>query len=141
HKKIYNIIKNYGVCVIENVINEEQCDEYKQNLIKSMIKLNPNINVDTKEDIKRTWTKFNLPPQVRPGLFQSLCSNFENVWDIRKNNNIKNIYKNLYNQLRNYKINKFIISGDGINLQPPYIGPYTTDLNDFKQDWCHLDQT
>lgn len=127
--------KEYGVVVIENVFSEDYCNERMSGIVSDFVSMSPTLDIN---NIKSTWKRDVLPPQTRSGLFQALVSNLHDVWKIRSDPNVKRIFRILYSDLRNKKIKKFIVSGDGINIKPGSIGPITDEKT---KDWAHLDQT
>ena len=132
--KLVKQFKLNGVAVINNVFTDIECDTYMDGIVNNFIRLGTGLK---KDDIK-TWTDYNLPPQTRPGLYQSLMTNLQQIWDIRSHQNIKSIFKILYYKLRNKEIDEFIVSGDGINIKPN-MGPLHNPQK--SKDWPHLDQT
>ena len=134
-EKLINEFRSDGLVVINDVFSPLECDTYMDEIIDDFVKLNSGID---KNNIKETWIDANLPTQTRPGLFQALMSNLKSVWTIRSHNNVRLIFEILYTNLRNRQVNDFIVSGDGINIRPGNVGPYTTNRT---KDWAHLDQT
>lgn len=127
-----------GLAVITDIMDKPSCDKHVSDIMQSFTDLNTGIDI---KDIKNTWTDFNLPPQTRPGLFQTTMSNIKPVWIIRTDPKIKNIFKILYSKLRNknYSDNNsdWIVSGDGINVRPNGIEKYHIK----QKPWPHVDQT
>lgn len=126
--------KTNGLVVITDVISDTECDNFMDRIVDSFERLGTGID---KNDINKTWTVYNTPPQTRPGLIQSLMANLQEVWDIRANLNISKIFELLYTGLRNKHITEFIVSGDGINIKPND----QPILNKKSNDWPHVDQT
>lgn len=137
--KLIADFKSNGVVVINDVFTNDECDAFMDGITTDFINLGTGIKLDTNTDIKNTWTTYNLPPQTRPGLFQSLMSNSKNIWTIRSHNNVRKIFETLYTDLRKKEMRDFIVSGDGINIRPGFVGPYATSKT--KNDWAHVDQT
>ena len=75
--KLVSTFKKNGVAVINDVFTNKECKTYMNSILNDFIKLNSDID---KNNIEGTWTTYNLPPQTRPGLFQTLVSNFQAVW-------------------------------------------------------------
>merc|ERR1711879_243314 len=122
-----------GVVVIENIFSKQECDDYMERTHQSFQRLGTGIN-DHK--ISSNWQRKNLPPQTRSGLFQSIMGHIPPVWEVRRNENIINIFKNLYSKLRNLENIKLVPSIDGINCLP------NRDIGKEKENtWEHLDQT
>lgn len=67
----------YYFSVIEDIIDDETCDQYCEEILNSLIAINPNID---RNNLEETWVPENLPQQTRTGLFQRLVGNFHCVW-------------------------------------------------------------
>lgn len=135
----------YGVCIIENVLNTEQATAYRNAIINNVVSLNKAIDLNK---IETTWTRPNLPPQMVEGQFKSHIANLEPVWSVRRHPNVHKVFSTLYSdaefaKVRGYIPDKFTIASDGINLRPAYVPPYTSDadLSDYSKDWAHIDST
>lgn len=131
--KLVKQFKTNGVVVIDDVITIQECDNYMDDILTCFEKLGTGI----KRTDLTTWTDYNLPPQVRPGLFQCLVTNLKSVWNVRSHKNIQLIFETLYTNLRDKQITDFIVSGDGINIKPN-IPPFSKPNS---KDWAHVDQT
>ena len=131
--KIYNTMSEYGVCVISDIYTPLECSQLTSRIVSSVQIINPLLDL---ENIKDTWTTENLPPQTRPGLFQTLLSNLDEVWEIRTNEQVYNTISGVYSLIGKKPIKKLVVSEDGINLKPGSIGPLHS-----AKDWAHLDQT
>lgn len=130
---LINSVKDYGVCVIENVLDDEESDSYTKEILDSFVDLGSGIDLSS---IEETWIPENLPPQTRTGLFQSLVTNTQPVWNLRSNENVRLIFKILYSHFMKKEINDFYCSGDGINVNPPHLIAKSN-----SKDWPHIDQT
>lgn len=137
YKEAISLLKEYGVLVITDVLSEKTCATFTKKTIDSLIKLNPEIDL---KRIKKTWTKENLPPQVRPGLMQ--YGYIEPIDKIRDSPEIQSLFRKLYQGIGKQISDEepMIPSLDRVNIKPGEIGPYTVTLLDNK-DWAHLDQT
>lgn len=136
--KLIKLFREEGLVVVNDVFTDDECNNWMDEILDYFQKLGTGIDVKTDKKIKETWTQYNLPPQTRSGMFQSLVSNIPACWSVRSHDNVSRINKVLYEDLRNETIDKFMVSNDGINIKPNCIGPY----NSAKQrDWPHLDQT
>lgn len=94
------------------------------------------LSPDLRRDAPHTWTRANLPPQTRVGLYQAVVGNIAPVWRLRTDPRVARIFSALYSALRGVPVTDFIVSGDGLNLKPNRVGPYGP-----TKDWPHLDQT
>ena len=132
--KLYKKIKRYGVVIIENVFTEDECNNYTTDILTCFDALKSDLDI---KDLS-TWKDENLPPQTRPGMFQSLVGNLPPVWKIRTHNNVQKIFETVYSKLRGKNITNFIVSSDGINIKPVNKSPFHTNKT---KDWPHIDQT
>jgi hypothetical protein len=132
---LINKYKEYGVCIVENVFTEEECDRNIDEVVSTIEKLGSNV----KRDDPKTWIAENLPSQVRPGMFQSILCNLPVIWRVRGDARIHQLFSILYSNLRNKNITNLISSIDGINIKPNHVGPYHDPFKD--NDWPHIDQT
>lgn len=134
-KKLCKIFRKYGVAVITGVFDEQFCNDTMDSIVTHFEGLGTGIN---RNNIKETWTRNNLPPQTRAGMFQTTLGHIQPVWDVRKNCNVRKIFEILYSNLREKEVKEFIVSYDGLNVIPNEIGPYHSEKT---KDWAHLDQT
>lgn len=128
--KSAELLKEWGVLVIEDVFTPSECREKVERIHDGFTTINPTLNEPT------AWTKENLPPIPRAGLFQRIFGNLPPVWEIRTDPRIRHIFETVYSDLRGYEVTDFVTSIDAVNVHPP-IGPYQED----SKDWAHLDQT
>jgi hypothetical protein len=131
-KKLMKTYYENGFAVINDVFTNEECDNWIDSILDNFEKLGTGFD---KNDVENTWNIYNLPPQTRDGLFQSLVTNFKEIYEIRFHENVKFIFKTIYSELRGKKINKFICSQDGINMRP------NIETSKNSKDWSHCDQT
>lgn len=121
-----------GVVVITDVFTAEECDGWMDGIVSAFGRLSPGLD----RRAAATWTRANLPPQTRVGLYQAAVANLAPLWQIRTDPRVSRIYEVLYSALKGRPITDFVVSGDGLNLKPNGVGPYGA-----TKDWPHLDQT
>jgi hypothetical protein len=131
--QVGKILKNYGVVIIENVFEFDECDNLMTEIVECFEKISDGF--DSKR-YKRTWITENLPPMVRTGLFQGLVGNIPPVIEIRSSDRVNQVFQAAYSELREEKVSDFVSSLDGINLRPP-IAPFYDART--TEDWAHLD--
>lgn len=127
--KIPEILKKYGVVVIENVYSKQECDDMMNDVVTSIEQLGSGID---RNDVK-TWKKENLPPQTRIGMHQNFLSHLPTVHNIRSDPKYKKLWEIAYDEFKN--CDELISSIDGINIKHNDMAPY-----DSGNDWAHLDQ-
>ena len=126
---ITDALRRDGVVAINNVLDQQECSEHMTQLVDSLKIINPKLSA-------RHWNQKQLPAGPRDGLFQSLVGQLPAVWSIRTHPHVRDVFTAAYSGLREESVDDFVVSADGINVQPP-IGPY----HDPDHDWAHLDQT
>lgn len=141
----------YGVCVITNVIPNDECNNIMDNIVTNFEKLGTGLDRTKPE----TWNKENLPVMTRPGMFQATMCNLPVIWRTKMNPHILRIFETLYGKFRG--TTDLVVSNDGINIKHGEHGPFNDDKlykggrkklsaqqiedNDVESDWAHLDQT
>ena len=113
--------KDYGVCVITNVVDGKQCDGIMDNIVTNFEKLGTGLDRNDKE----TWNNFNLPVMTRPGMFQATMCNLPIIWKTKMNPNVIKIFETLYAKFRG--TTKLVVSNDGINIKHGQHGPFHQD--------------
>jgi len=131
--KLVRNFKRDGLAVVTGVFSKRECRDLMDSIVDDFCQLGTGID---KDNIEETWTVYNLPPQTRHGLFQTTMGNLSAVWTVRSDPNVHKIFKTVYSSLRGEEVSEFLVSGDGINVRPGTVGPYTAN-----RDWPHLDQT
>lgn len=134
-KELCQAYDEYGVCVIQNVIDGVKCDDIMENIISNFEKLGTGLNRNKPE----TWNDFNLPVMTRSGMFQASMCNLPIIWETKINPNIIKIFETIYSKFRN--TTDLMVSNDGINIKHASYGPFHDSSKDFEKDWAHIDQT
>ena len=132
-EKAIATLREYGVVVIDGVFSSKECRARMDETLDCFEALGTGID---RRDTS-TWTSDRLPPQTRPGMFQSLVGSFEPFWKIRTDPRIRAIFSRMYSGLRGREILDFISSSCGANFKP-HIEPFHDPSS---PDWAHIDQT
>lgn len=142
----------YGVCVITNVIPDDECDNIMDNIVTNF----ENLGTGLDRNKPNTWDTYNLPVMTRPGMFQATMCNLPIIWKTKVNPNIVRIFETLYGKFRG--TTDLILSNDGMNIKHGEHGPFNDEKiygtgkkketakakiesNDLRNDWAHIDQT
>ena len=130
--KMIDLVKEYGVVVIKNVLSIDECTEHMNNIVSDL----ETISNFKRSDIK-TWKNENLPQQVRSGMFHEVICNTSTINKLRFDPRIISIFTSYYSKMKNktYEDIDMIVSNDGINIKPGTVAPY-----DNGGDWAHVDQ-
>ncbi len=134
-ENVYQTLMQEGLVIVTDIFTLNESDHYMDQIVTSFEKLGSGLN---RHKIQETWKTENLPPQTRAGMYQSIMSNSNYVWELRTHPRVKEIFQGLYSNICEEEITKFVTSIDGINVKPPG-PPYHSDKP--KDDWPHLDQT
>ena len=134
-EKLPNMFREHGTVIITDVFTKKFCAEKMDEIVFSFENLGTGVD---RNRLVETWTRDNLPPQTRPGMFQTIMGHIQPVWDIRGHPNVRRIFEVIYSNLRGKPTTDFITSFDGMTVVPNEVGPYH---NPNKNDWAHLDQT
>uniref|UniRef100_A0A0G4GGG7 Uncharacterized protein n=1 Tax=Chromera velia CCMP2878 TaxID=1169474 RepID=A0A0G4GGG7_9ALVE len=137
-KTLGDSLKSHGVVVIENVFSAKECDGTMDQIVSCFESLGTGID---RKAIRETWTDSNLPPQTRPGMFQSLLGNMQPLWKIRRDERVASIFHNAYTSLRTEAKQQYVISHDGFNVMPNQLVQPDQHWDHPARDWAHLDQT
>ena len=125
-------LNKYGVCVIPNILSEDECATIKNKMwdeIKYICKNRFDIN---NQD---TWNNFyDLMPLHSMLIQYHNIAHLQSVWDIRQHENIGNIFSKIWNIPKEELLTSF----DGISINLP---PEKTKRGWFLgNDWMHTDQ-
>ena len=124
------VYREYGMCLILNVVKKEKCREIASEIVTSFESLETGLDHTQPE----TWIPYNLPPQTKPGLYQATMSHLPCIWEMRCSKKLRRIYEVLYSDLRGREITSLVPSIDGINIHPNVVP-------NKRPDWPHVDQT
>jgi len=121
-----------GVVAVTRVFAPDECDAAVEDIVSDLERLAPGLN----RYEPASWTRDNLPPQTRVAMYQAVVGNFAAPWRLRADARVRRIFTLLYSGLRGRPVTDFLVSGDGLSLQPRFRGPFGE-----SEDWAHLDQT
>ena len=113
--KVPSLFKEYGVCVIPNVFSDLECDTWMKDILHSMEKISDN---QVNHNFPEEWSGNKLPIPVKYGCYQHVFNNLRPVWEIRRDPRLKEIFGAVYSELRGKRVDEFVCSLDGINIQP-----------------------
>lgn len=130
---IHSILSNYGVCIIKNVLDDNECNKIISGMCSDFNHLTSkmdkpfNINdISSWDTLKNLYATDGMLYQ-HWGLGQS-----QTVWDVRTNNKVINIFSKIYGT------NDLLVSFDGISFLLP---PEITGNGFYNGDRWHFDQS
>jgi ectoine hydroxylase-related dioxygenase (phytanoyl-CoA dioxygenase family) len=128
-------LEKYGVAIIPNVLNEEECDAMYEGMWKSIEWVTQKFEVPIKKDDINSWKSFTLLYPLHHQLLQRYTlTHAQYYWDIRQNEKIVAIFAHFWG----IKAEELLVSFDGLSLCLP---PETTGKGWHKNDWLHVDQS
>lgn len=132
---ILNKINEYGVAIIPNVLNTEECDNNFNKMCEYFNYITQNwdipLNIKNPETYRQFW---NLFPMHSMLIQHWNAGHSQYVWDIRQNEEIINIFAKIWD----CKNDELLVSFDGISFHLP---PETTNRGWFRNLWLHCDQS
>ena len=129
------MIKKYGVAVIPNVLNTDEC----KNMVSSMWDYFEHISINWKNPLnrkdKKTWRGIYKLFPLHSMLFQHFnCGHSQAVWDLRQKEKIVDIFAEIWDCKRN----DLLVSFDGFSFCLP---PEDTNRGWNSKPWYHTDQS
>lgn len=129
---VRRLLDEYGVAVLTNVINEEECIMLEDKAWKELEEL---MNGRVKKDEKETWKNILDLFPMHSMLIQHHCIGHSDwVWDIRQNKNVVKGFSDLWG----CKEKDLLVSFDGVSIHMP---PEVTKRGYFRNSWLHTDQS
>lgn len=133
---LVNNINNYGVCVITNVLNNEECNNIIEGLCNDFSHLTANLPVPFDINNKESYSTLD---QLLPtdGLIYQYwgIGQSQTVWNVRTNDKIIDIFRQIYST------NDLLVSFDAVSFHIP---PETHDNKSkryYSHDRWHFDQS
>lgn len=135
-KNLKLTLEKYGVAIIPNVINAEQCTTMRTGMWESIEHITQNFEVPMKKDDVKTWKSFSQLFPLHSMLLQRYgISHSQYYWNLRQNTDIVDIFATLWNVNRD----ELLVSFDGLSLHLP---PEQTGRGWYKNNnWMHVDQS
>lgn len=128
-------IDRFGVAIIKNVINEEECDSALTGVYKYFEHITQNWDVPFKIGNKETWREFYKLLPLHSMLVQHhSVGHCKSSWDLRQNPKIVDVFGTLWGVERE----ELLVSFDGLSFQLP---PEQTGKGWYNKPWYHTDQS
>lgn len=130
------ILDTYGVAIIPNVLNEQECNEMNEGMWNTLEHLTQNWEKPITRNNPESWREMrNLYPKHSMLLQNWSVGHSQYVWNIRQNPKVIEIFAKLW-QCKNEDL---LVSFDGVSYHMP---PETTKLGWYRgRDWYHCDQS
>jgi ectoine hydroxylase-related dioxygenase (phytanoyl-CoA dioxygenase family) len=130
---ITRVIEEYGVCILKNVLNEQEC----QGIVDGMVKTFQDITVDLRPRFEfsksSSWKTLEHLFPIRSMLYQHWgLGHAQFVWDVRCNPKVINAFATIWGT------NDLLVSFDGIAFHLP---PERSGKRFVDKDAYHVDQS
>ena len=131
-------LEKYGVAIIPNVINQEECDNMTSGMWDYIEHITKRFTIPIKRDNPASWKEFRKLYPLHSMLLQRYgIGQAQYIWDLRQNRKITSIFAKLWN----CDDNDLLVSFDGASIHFP---PEKTKSNSgwFQcNNWLHTDQS
>lgn len=122
-------LERYGVAIIKGVLDEKECESMKSGMWEFLNGVGDGI----REDDPETWVKLQSMYPKHGMLIQNFkVGHNKFVWDIRQNEKVVNIFKELY------KSEELLVSFDGVSIS---LEPEITNRGWNRKVGYHCDQS
>lgn len=128
-------IQKFGVAIIPNVINENECKNMLDDVWNYFEHITQNWEIPFKRDDQSTWREFYKLLPLHSMLIQHWgVGHCQASWNLRQNPKIVQIFASLWNVQQD----ELLVSFDGLSFQLP---PEIIGKGHYKTPWLHTDQS
>ena len=112
------ILEEYGVCIVKNVLDNDECHELARGMIESFEYITSDMRAPFKFSKPRTWRTLQDLYPIRGMQYQHWgLGHAQYVWDVRCNPKIINAFSTLW------ETDDLVVSFDGVSFAlPPELG-------------------
>jgi len=134
-KTLKNTLRDYGVAVILDVLDEKECEKFVSEVWDYFEFLTQTWEVPISRDQKSSWVGFYKLYPLHSMLIQHWgVGHAQASWNLRQNPNIVKIFAKLWD----CKKKDLLVSFDGLSLNLP---PEVTNRGWYRNTWYHTDQS
>ena len=133
---ILEIINKYGVAIIPNILNEEECNNMNEGMWNTLELLTSKFDIPIDRNNKDTWIEMRKLYPKHSMLIQNFSiGHAQYIWDIRQNKKVIDVFSNIWK----CKNEDLLVSFDAVSYHLP---PEITKLGWYRgNDWFHTDQS
>ena len=134
---ITNKLNQYGIAIIPNILNQQECDDMKQGMWNWLETVTSNLQIPIKKSNPQTWTTFKqLYPKHSMLVQHWSIGHAQFIWNVRSNIKVIEPFEKIWN----VKKEDLLVSFDGASFHFP---PETTKFGWDKhaKSWIHCDQS
>ena len=126
HGDFRDELKENGYAVVKGAVPQDRAQYYRQKMLDWIGSFPNDLDVNKPE----TWTKDNLPPSFKNGMYLNFCAAHEKyVWEARQEPGVVEAFEKIWGT------KELIVSYDTINLTLPNANQMATG-----KPWPHCDQ-
>ena len=135
-ENVNEYLDKYGVAVVEDILNPDECNKYTENAWKNFNILTSKMANPIDKNNSETWKTFYELYPLHSMLLQHWgVGQWDFLWDIRCNKNVLNVFSKIWN----CDTNDLLSSFDGLSFHLP---PEQTGKGWYRgNDWLHTDQS
>lgn len=135
-ENLIHTLETYGVAIIDNVLNEEECQMLLKGFWNYLYHISQTWEVPIDKDNPKSWDGFSKLLPLHSQLIQHHgIGQAQFIWDIRQNKKVLKIFSELWC----VPAEDLLVSFDGASFHMP---PETTKKGNFKGNvWMHTDQS
>lgn len=140
---VTNTLNQYGIAIIPNILNQQECENMKQGMWDYLEFVTSNLPVPMKKANPLTWKSFKqLYPKHSMLVQHWSIGHAQFIWDIRTNPKVIEPFEKIWSNVFGYPVQKedLLVSFDGASFHFP---PETTGFGWMNKDksWLHCDQS
>ena len=134
-QNVRNTLNQYGVAIIPNVLNNQECEEMKSGMWDYLEHITTDFDTPINRNNPVSWKELKqLYPKHSMLLQQWGIGHAQFIWNLRQNQKLTNIFSNIWG----VPANDLVVSFDGASFHMP---PETTGNGWYKgKSWLHSDQ-
>jgi hypothetical protein len=134
---VMNKLEKFGVAVVPNILNDEECDIGYNGMWNYFEYISQNWDIPLKKENTESYREYwKLFPMHSMLIQHWNAGHAQYVWDIRQNEKVVNIFSN---KIWNVKNEELLVSFDGVSLHlPPEITKRGWNIGNA---WHHSDQS
>ena len=138
NNNLLDTLNKYGVAILPNILNEEECDTMKQGMWDYIENITSNLPIPMKKSKPATWTSYaDLYPKHSMLLKHWSIGHAQFIWNLRTNDKIIEPFQKIWDVSKE----ELLVSFDGASFHiPPEITGFGWASKKDKS-WLHTDQS
>ncbi len=135
-ENVKNTLEEYGVAIIPNILNHEECENMKVDMWNYLEHITQHFEVPIRRDVPESWRSFReLYPKHSMLMQEWGIGQSQLNWNLRQNPKIYEVFAKIWD----VRPEELLVSFDGASFHFP---PETTNLGWYKgNNWLHCDQS